>query len=134
MLITNETPEYRVHDADGNTIGYVVSFDTETNEIELAIPAFPKEEDGMAVVMIDGSKGIDIGTEQVLSEIEDLNIPTILFLNKMDKENVKFESLVEKLKGSLGNKAVPFLWPIVKDEKFQGYVDLVDMKTRVLEN
>ncbi len=87
-----------------------------------------------AVVMIDGSKGIDIGTSLVLSDLNELNIPTIIFLNKMDKENVKFEGLLEKLKGILGNKAVPFLWPIVEDESFRGYVDLVDMKTRVLEN
>ncbi len=87
-----------------------------------------------AVIMIDGSKGIDIGTDQVLSELEERNIPTIIFLNKMDKENVKFEGLVQKLKDNLGNKAVPFLWPIVEGEKFKGYVDLVDMKTRVLED
>jgi elongation factor G len=87
-----------------------------------------------AVVMIDGSKGIDIGADQVLSEVADSNIPTIIFLNKMDKENVSFESLFEKLKANQGNKVVPFLWPIVENEKFQGYVDLVDMKTRVLEN
>ena len=87
-----------------------------------------------AVVMIDGSKGIDVGSEQVLSDLSDSNIPTIIFLNKMDKENVKFEGLVDKLKSILGNKAVPFLWPIIEDDKFRGYVDLVDMKTRVLEN
>ena len=87
-----------------------------------------------AVVTIDGSKGIDIGSEQVLSDLSEKNIPTIIFLNKMDKENVKFEGLVEKLKVILGNKAVPFLWPILEGESFKGYVDLVDMKTRVLEN
>ncbi len=87
-----------------------------------------------AVVMVDGSKGIDISTDQVLSEVEDANIPTVIFLNKMDKENTKFESLLAKLKENIGNKAVPFLWPIIKDDGFEGYVDLVDMKTRVLEN
>ena len=87
-----------------------------------------------AVVMIDGSKGIDIGTEQVLSDLNEINIPTIIFLNKMDKENVKFEGLIDKLKGVMGKKAVPFLWPIVEGESFRGYVDLVDMKTRVLED
>jgi elongation factor G len=87
-----------------------------------------------AVVMIDGSKGIDIGSTQILSDLNEMNIPTIIFLNKMDKENVEFEKLVSKIKEILGKKAVPFLWPILKDEKFRGYVDLVDMKTRVLED
>jgi len=67
-----------------------------------------------AVAMVDGSKGIDIGSEQALSDLSEKNIPTIIFLNKMDKENVKFEGLISKLKDILGNKAVPFLWPIVE--------------------
>lgn len=86
-----------------------------------------------AVVMVDGSKGIDIGSEQVLSDLNELNIPTIIYLNKIDYENVKFEQLLARLKEIMGNKAVPFLWPIIKDESFRGYVDLVDMVTRVLD-
>jgi len=40
MLLTVDMPEsaqYLVHDCAGNTIPYVVSFDTETEEIELMI-------------------------------------------------------------------------------------------------
>lgn len=87
-----------------------------------------------AIVMIDGSKGIDVGSEQFLADLGEAGFPTIIYLNKMDKENVKFDQLIDKLKGILGNKVVPFLWPILNGEDFQGYVDLVDMKTRVLEN
>lgn len=87
-----------------------------------------------AILLIDGSKGIDIGTEQVISDLTEKNIPTVIFINKMDKENVKFEELIAKLKVLMGNKAVPFLWPIVRDNDFKGYVNLVDMKSRVLEN
>lgn len=87
-----------------------------------------------AIVMIDGSKGIDVGSEQLLSDLKEENFPTIIYFNKMDKENVKFETLIAKLKDVLGNKVVPFLWPVMEGESFRGYVDLVDMKTRVLEN
>jgi len=87
-----------------------------------------------AIVMIDGSKGIDVGSEQLLSDLKEENLPTIIYLNKMDKENVKFDTLIAKLKEILGNKVVPFLWPVMEGEKFRGYVDLVDMRTRVLEN
>ncbi len=44
-----------------------------------------------AVLMIDGAKGIDIGTQAVLSDLNQKNIPTVIFINKMDKENVKYE-------------------------------------------
>lgn len=87
-----------------------------------------------AVIVVDGSKGIDVGAEQVLSDMSLLNIPSIIFINKMDKENIKFEPLLQSLRTILGKKAVPFLWPIIEQEDFRGYVDLVNMKTKVLEN
>ncbi len=87
-----------------------------------------------AVLMIDGAKGIDIGTQAILSDLNQKNIPTVIFINKMDKENVKFEDLMEKLHGMIGNKAVPFLTPIVEDGKFKGYINIIDMVTRVIED
>lgn len=86
-----------------------------------------------AVVLIDGSKGIDIGTELVLDDVSERNIPTIIFVNKMDKDNIKFEELIEKLQVSLENKAVPFLWPVVESNDFKGYINLIEMKAVVLE-
>jgi len=84
--------------------------------------------------MIDGTKGIDIGTELVLSDLKERNIPTIIFFNKMDKENIKLDELVTNLREIIGYQAVPFLWPIVENNDFRGYVNLVDMKTHVLDN
>jgi len=86
-----------------------------------------------AILVVDGPKGIDVGTDQVLSDLSERNIPTLIYVNKMDKDNVKFEELIENLKGILGNKAVPFLYPIVEGNDFNGYVNLVDMKSKVLE-
>lgn len=87
-----------------------------------------------AVLVIDGSKGIDINTEQVLEDLSERNIPTIIYVNKMDKENVKFQVLLDKLHEMIGNKAIPFLLPIVEDEDFRGYINLIDMDIHVLED
>ena len=58
-----------------------------------------------AILLIDGSKGIDIGTEQVFTDLAERNIPTVIFVNKMDKDNVKFEELIKKEGVNLlGNK------------------------------
>ena len=43
-----------------------------------------------AVLVVDASKGIDIGTEQILSDLSERNIPTLIFVNKMDKVLVKY--------------------------------------------
>lgn len=87
-----------------------------------------------AILVVDALKGIDIGTEQILSDLSVRNIPTLIYVNKMDKDNVKFEQLIADLKAIIGNQAVPFLYPIVDGNDFNGYVNLIDMKSKVLED
>lgn len=86
-----------------------------------------------AIIMIDASKGVEVGTERVWHEIRKRHIPAILFINKMDKENVKFEEVLEEIREKLGKKAVPFAWPIGHDENFEGFVNVVDMKARLYD-
>ncbi len=86
-----------------------------------------------AVLMIDASKGVEVGTERVWNEIRKRHIPAILFVNKMDKENVKFEQVLEEIREKLGKKAVPFCWPIGHQEDFEGFVNVVDMKARIYD-
>ncbi|MCD4826867.1 MAG: elongation factor G [Acholeplasmataceae bacterium] len=86
-----------------------------------------------AIIMIDASKGVEVGTERVWNEVRKRHIPAILFVNKMDKENVKFEEVLEEIREKLGKKAVPFAWPIGHNEDFEGFVNVVDMKARLYD-
>lgn len=86
-----------------------------------------------AVLMIDGTKGIDISTDRILHELNERNIPTVIFINKMDKENIDFQAMITKIQDIIGYQAVPFLWPIGTADEFKGYVDLVEMKGRIHE-
>ncbi len=87
-----------------------------------------------AILMIDATKGIEVGTERLWFELNKRNIPTIIFLNKLDKENIKFEELVNNIRETFGRQAVPFTWPIGTAQDFKGYVDLVAMKARLFES
>ena len=86
-----------------------------------------------AVILVDALKGVEVGTERVWNEIRKRHIPTILFVNKMDKENVKFEKVLEDIREKLGKKAVPFCWPIGHDENFEGFVNVIEMKARIFD-
>lgn len=87
-----------------------------------------------AVMIVDGQRGIDLQTEEILQKLNERNVPTFVFVNKMDNENVKWEKVLEGLQGVLENKAVPFLYPVTKGDDFRGYINLVSMKKRELEN
>ena len=86
-----------------------------------------------AIIVVDATKGIEVGTERVWQEIRKRHIPALIFVNKMDKENVKFENLLEEIRTKLGKKAVPFCWPIGKNENFEGFVNIVEMKAKIFD-
>lgn len=86
-----------------------------------------------AVVVVDASSGIEVGTEKVWKYLEQRGLPRVIVLNKMDKENVKFDVLLEELREKFGKKVVPFALPIGEGESFKGYVDIVDRQGRLIE-
>ena len=86
-----------------------------------------------AVLVIDASKGVEVGTERLWKEIRKNHIPAVIFVNKMDKENVKFEDILEDIRVKLGKKAVPFCWPIGREADFEGFVNVIEMKARIYD-
>lgn len=88
---------------------------------------------GGAIIVVDASGGVEVGTEKAWLETEKRGMPKFIFLNKMDKDNIKFVELIDQLKEKLGKKVAPFEIPIYKDEHLQGYVDVVNHKARCFD-
>lgn len=84
-----------------------------------------------AVLVLDATKGIEVGAEKMWREIRKNNLPAIIFVNKMDKENVKFDEILENVKSKLGKQAIPFCLPIGKQTEFSGFADIVELKARI---
>ncbi|MGI6359533.1 MAG: elongation factor G [Acholeplasmatales bacterium] len=81
-----------------------------------------------AVLVLDANRGVEVGAERVWQLLKHRHIPTIVFINKMDKENVKFDEVLKDIEAKLGSHALPFLLPIGKEADFEGYVNAVTMK------
>ncbi|VEU81142.1 elongation factor G [Haploplasma axanthum] len=86
-----------------------------------------------AIIVIDATKGVEVGTERVWREIRKRHIPAVLFVNKMDQPNIKFDQCLEEIRTKLGKKAVPLTWPLGRDEKFDGFVNVVENKARIYD-
>ncbi|MCF7924456.1 MAG: elongation factor G [Candidatus Izimaplasma sp.] len=86
-----------------------------------------------AILVVDASSGVQVGTERMWLEIKKQNIPAMIFVNKMDKENVKFDELLSEIKSKLGKEAVPFCLPLGKSDSFDGFADIVDLKARIYD-
>lgn len=84
-----------------------------------------------AILVLDATKGVEVGTVRIWRKLSKKNIPTMIYVNKMDKENVRFENVLEEIRLKLGKKAVPFCWPIGRNKDFQGFVNVLEMKARL---
>lgn len=84
-----------------------------------------------AVLVIDASKGVQIGTVKNFNLLRKRGVPVFIFINKMDKESVNFNDIYEEIKEKLDSKkCVPFSYPIGRKENFDGFVNVVELKAR----
>ena len=84
-----------------------------------------------AVLVIDASSSVQVGTIRHYEVLRKKNIPTLIFVNKMDKENVHFEQVLSDIREKLGPNALPFLYPLGHENQFDGFIDIIDRKARI---
>jgi elongation factor G len=80
------------------------------------------------VVVIDATAGVKFGTRKVWGFADELNLPRIIFVNKMDRERSNFYGVVEEIAKTFEVNATPVFLPIGSEDKFQGLVDMIKMK------
>jgi elongation factor G len=78
-----------------------------------------------AVVIVSAASGVEVGTELVWKYADDRELPRIIFVNKIDRENADFFKTVEQLSTMFGRKCVPAQLPIGAESKFEGVIDLL---------
>jgi elongation factor G len=84
-------------------------------------------------VVICGVSGIEVGTEKVWEMLKEFNLPRILIINKLDRENSDYKRTVETIRQVFGRQAVPIQLPIGAEDKFTGVVDLISRKAYIFE-
>ena len=67
-------------------------------------------------------------SETVWRQADKYGVPKIAYVNKMDRVGADFLACVEEIRTKLGATAVPVCLPIGAEDKFEGIVDLIDMK------
>ena len=81
-----------------------------------------------AVVVFDGVSGVEPQSETVWRQADKFRVPRIAFINKMDRLGADFAGAIEEIRTRLGARPVPIQLPIGAEDKFEGVVDLVQMK------
>ncbi len=82
-----------------------------------------------AVVVVDGVAGVEVSTEKVWQFAEDMKLPCIFVVNKLDRERASFQRAVESIRERFGRAAVPVHLPLGEEKNFTGIIDLIRMKS-----
>jgi len=86
-----------------------------------------------ALIVVCAASGVQVGTEYAWAYADERNLPRLLFINRMDRENADFFQTLSQMHGMFGQKCVAFQLPIGAQASFQGVVDLLSMKAYVGE-
>lgn len=86
-----------------------------------------KAADG-AVLVVDAVDGVKPLTRKIWGRVTDAELPSIVFINKMDRDRADFDSAFNGLSEMLGMRPVLLYYPIGSKEDFRGVVDMLSGK------
>ena len=81
-----------------------------------------------ALVVVDAVAGVEVSTEKVWEAAEELKVPRVVVLNRLDRERSSLDRSLESLRGVFGRTVIPIQLPIGEEKRFSGVVDLIGMK------
>ncbi len=81
-----------------------------------------------ATVVVSAVNGVEVGTEKVWEYSGENNLPRMIFVNKLDRENASFSKTMEQLENFFGHKVVPLQIPWGEEANFKGVIDLLNQK------
>ena len=87
-----------------------------------------------AIVIVSAISGVKAETQKIWKYASEFELPRMIFINKMDKENANFLRALGELEKAFGKDALPLQLPIGSGESFSGIVDLLKMKAFTFGN
>lgn len=88
-----------------------------------------------ALIVVDATTGVEVGTEFAWSYAEECAIPRAFFVNKMDKERADFQAAIRSIEATFEDAhCIPVTLPIGSEDSFKGVIDLLRMKAVYDEN
>jgi ribosomal protection tetracycline resistance protein len=79
-----------------------------------------------AVLIVSAVEGVQSQTEVIWQALRDLGIPTLLFVNKMDRVGADAPNVLEQIRRLLAQGAVPIQTPVGSEGEYAGSEEILD--------
>ena len=81
-----------------------------------------------ALFVVSAVDSVEVMTEVFWDDADKRELPRMVFLNKLDRENANFDKVMDDLNEKFSANFVPFTLPIGMAETFSGVVNLIEGK------
>jgi len=88
----------------------------------------------LAVFVVSAVDGVEVQTEAIWREASRLDVPRMIFVNKLDRERASFERTLDQLRDRLGAGVAPLELPIGTETGFRGIADLLTDTAHLYES
>jgi elongation factor G len=81
-----------------------------------------------AVVVVDAQAGVEVGTEIAWQHLQELGLPRVVVINKVNREHASWTKVLEDLTATFHARFVPMQLPVGQALDFKGVYGLIDSK------
>ncbi len=74
-----------------------------------------------AVIVVDAAAGVEVGTELAYQAARAANVPCMIYINKLDRDNADFERVAAQVHDLLDEASVPMQLPMSEQGDLQGH-------------
>jgi len=86
-----------------------------------------------AIVVVEAIDGVKVQTEQAWEFADQLEMPRMIFINKMDRDRADFFGTLKDVAGTFMPKPILLQLPIGAEENFKGVIDFISQKAYFYE-
>jgi elongation factor G len=81
-----------------------------------------------ALFVVSAVDGVEVQTGVIWDYADEANLPRLVLINKMDRENAHFYKVLDELRGKFNANFAPMQLPVGQANDFSGIVDMVEQK------
>ena len=85
----------------------------------------------VALIVCSAFGSVEVGTEKAWDYCSKIKLPRAFFINKLDRENSDYDKTLFALKEKFGMSVVPIEYPIGKEDKFIGVINVITERARI---
>ena len=80
----------------------------------------------LAIFVVSGVEGVEVQTLEAWRYAEGLELPRMIVVNKLDRENSSFRRTLDQMRDMWGKAVAPLSLPLGREHDFKGIISVID--------